>query len=219
MMAPPFDFIERSFLPIINRMGPTVTTKLIRHGFYPRGGGRIELDITPAPLRPIDCIERGEPLAQSAEVRFAHIPPAIAVRMMVTLRKQLPDWPDDAFVSRELPEDQGPGVILMLSARYANATEIVSGFGQLGVPAERLAKTAAARMRGFAATDAFAGPYLADQLLLPFAIAGGGRFSTVKLSQHSRTAMDIIEKFLPVRFAIIDDENGKHSVTIGMPTV
>ena len=158
MLAPPFDFIERAFLPIINRMGPTVTAKLIRHGFYPRGGGRIEVDITPAPLRPIDCTDRGEALAQSAEVRFAHIPPDIAKRILDTARKNLPHWPDDAFVSRELPEDQGPGVILMLEERFAHVTEIVSGFGQLGVPAERLAKTAAARMRGFVATDAFADP-------------------------------------------------------------
>ena len=214
MLAPPFDFIERAFLPIINRMGPTVTAKLIRHGFYPRGGGRIEVDIVPAPLRAIDCTERGEAMAQSAEVRFAHIPPEIAARMIRVVRKEFPHWPDDAFVSRELPEDQGPGVILMLEAQFANTTEIVSGFGQLGVPAERLAKMAAARMRGFAASNAFAGPYLADQLLLPFAMAGGGQFSTVKLSQHSRTAMEIIEQFLPVQFVVTNAAGGTHQISI-----
>jgi RNA 3'-terminal phosphate cyclase (ATP) len=44
MQAPPFDFIARSFLPVINRMGPSVSARLVRHGFYPRGGGRIEVD-------------------------------------------------------------------------------------------------------------------------------------------------------------------------------
>ena len=214
MLAPPFDFIERTFLPIINRMGPTVTAKLVRHGFYPRGGGRIEVDITPAPLQPIDCIDRGEALAQSAEVRFANVTPDIAQRILSTARKNLPHWPDDAFAVRQLPEDQGPGVILMLEARFAHVTEIVSGFGQLGVSSERLAKMAAARMRGFTATSAFAGPYLADQLLLPFALAGGGAFSTVKLSQHSRTAMDNIARFLPVQFAVTDTVDGVHHIRI-----
>ena len=46
MLAPPFEFIERSFLPILNRMGPTVSAKLVRHGFYPRGGGRIRFTIS-----------------------------------------------------------------------------------------------------------------------------------------------------------------------------
>jgi RNA 3'-terminal phosphate cyclase (ATP) len=72
---------------------------------------------------------------------------------------------------------------------------VFSGFGQLGVTAERVAKTAVGRMRGYLASDAFAGPYLADQLLLPFALAGGGSFTTVKPSQHSLTAADIIERF------------------------
>lgn len=96
---------------------------------------------------------------------------------------------------RELPAEQGPGNALLLEAHFEHATEIVTGFGKLGVSAESLAKTAAHRMAGFLATDAFAGPYLADQLLLPFALAGGGSFTTVKLSQHSLTAADIIERF------------------------
>ena len=84
------------------------------------------------------------------------------------------DWPEDAFAVRELPEEQGPGNILLLEAEFEHVTEVVSGFGKLGVSAEQLAKTAAERMAGYLASDAFAGPYLADQLLLPFALAGGG---------------------------------------------
>lgn len=59
LAASPFDFIERTLLPVINRMGPTITAKLVRHGFFPRGGGRIEIDIKPAPLRALECIECG----------------------------------------------------------------------------------------------------------------------------------------------------------------
>ncbi|MEN3748765.1 RNA 3'-terminal phosphate cyclase [Sphingomonas sp. HF-S3] len=196
MMAPPFDFIDRCFLPIVNRMGPRIEARLIRHGFYPRGGGRIEVDITPAPrLTPIDCLDRGAPTGVTASAVFASLPFDVADRMLATARRHLPDWPDSAFSARELPVDQGPGTILLLEASFEHATEIVSGFGKLGVSAESLAKKAAQRMTGYLASDAFAGPYLADQLLLPFALAGRGSFTTVKPSQHSRTAADIIERF------------------------
>ena len=67
-------------------------------------------------------------------------------------------------------------------------TEVVSGFGQLGVPAEKLAKRAVGRMTGYLESSAFAGPHLADQLLLPFALAGSGAFTTVKPSRHSLSA-------------------------------
>jgi RNA 3'-terminal phosphate cyclase (ATP) len=210
MMAPPFEFLERAFLPIVNRMGPQVSARLVRHGFFPRGGGRIEVDIAPAPLVPIDCIDRGALRSVSATALFAALAFTIAEREIVTVRKLLPDWPEDAFAVRQLPDEQGPGNALLLEAAFEHATEIVTGFGKLGVSAESLAKTAAQRMTGFLASDAFAGPYLADQLLLPFALAGGGSFTTVKPSQHARTAADVIERFTGQRWVFEQQANGCH---------
>jgi RNA 3'-terminal phosphate cyclase (ATP) len=212
MMAPPFDFLERAFLPIVNRMGPRVEARLIRHGFFPRGGGRIEVDIAPAPLAPIDCVARGERLRVSATALFAGLPFDIADRELKTARKSLPDWPEDAFLVRQLPEELGPGNALLLEAEFEQVTEIVTGFGKLGVSAESLAKNAAQRMAGYLASPAFAGPYLADQLLLPFALAGGGAFTTVKPSQHARTAADVIALFTGQRFRFEQQENGAHLV-------
>ncbi|TPG56510.1 RNA 3'-terminal phosphate cyclase [Sphingomonas glacialis] len=213
MLAPPFDFIAKSFLPVINRMGPRVTARLIRHGFYPRGGGRIEIDIEPAELTAINCVDRGALIGRSATALYAGLPLDVAEREIKTTRGLL-DWPEDAFSIRELPEEQGPGNIVLLEAAYEHVTEVVSGFGKLGVSAEHVAKTAAARMAGYLASDAFAGPYLADQLLLPFALAGGGSFTTVKPSQHSLTARVIIEAFLGRRCSFLQLPTGTHRVEI-----
>lgn len=212
MMAPPFDFIERTFLPVINRMGPKVEARLVRHGFYPRGGGRIEVEITPAPLQPQDCLECGAFDGGTVQVLFTGLPREIADRMIARVRKDLSDWPDDAFVLRELPADQGPGVILMIEARKDQVTEIASGFGQLGVPAERLAKTAAGRLKGYLSSDAFAGPYLADQLVLPFALAGSGSFTTVKPSGHLLAAIELAQRFLSRPIALKQETSGRHLV-------
>jgi RNA 3'-terminal phosphate cyclase (ATP) len=212
MMAPPFEFLDRVFLPVLNRMGPAVSARLIRHGFYPRGGGRIEVDITPAPLTPIECVDRGAPLSISATALIAGLAPDIAEREIKAARKILTDWPETAFAVRDLPADQGPGNVLLLEAVYEHATEVVTGFGKLGVSAESLAKTAAQRMAGFLASRAFAGPYLADQLLLPFALAGGGRFTTVKPSQHALTARDIIARFTGQRWVFEQLPDGCHLV-------
>lgn len=214
MMAPPFDFIERVFLPVLNRMGPTVEARLIRHGFYPKGGGRIEVDIVPAPLRALECLERGALQEVSATALFAGLPADIALREVKTARALLPDWAEEAFRVRQLPEEVGPGNALLLEARFERVSEIVTGFGKLGVSAESLAKTAAQRMTGFLASTAFAGPYLADQLLLPFALAGGGAFTTVKPSQHARTAADVIALFTDKRFIFDQQASGAHLVRL-----
>jgi RNA 3'-terminal phosphate cyclase (ATP) len=212
-MAPPFDFIQRTFLPLINRMGPAVTARLVRHGFYPRGGGRIEVDIIPAPLQRMDCIDRGAPTGVTAEVVFCGLPFDVADRMLARARRDLTAWPYEAFTVRQLSGDEGPGVILMLEARYGQVTELVSGFGQLGVSAERLAKTAAARMQGYVQSTAFAGPYLADQLILPFVLAGGS-LTTVKPSQHLLTAIDIARMFTARSINLTRQSGGGHLLDI-----
>src|SRR5205823_10639717 len=46
--APPYDFLERTFIPLVRRMGPQILIELGRYGFYPPGGGRFDVFIDPA---------------------------------------------------------------------------------------------------------------------------------------------------------------------------
>ena len=61
-MAPPFHFIDRSFVPLLRHMGAEVQLTLRRHGFYPAGGGEVEAVIHPSTtgLRPLVLEERGD---------------------------------------------------------------------------------------------------------------------------------------------------------------
>jgi RNA 3'-terminal phosphate cyclase (ATP) len=211
--SPPFEFLARTFLPLVNRMGPKVEIRLIRHGFYPVGGGRIEVDITPAPLMPVEFVERGAFRKGSASAFVAALPYDIGKREVDAARKVL-DWPEDAFSVEVLPQELGPGNILLTQAEYEHVTEVVSGFGKLGVSAESLGKTAAQRLFGYMGTSAFAGPYLADQLLLPMALAGRGRFTTVKPSEHARTAAPVIALFTGRTCRFSDRPGGGHEVVI-----
>ena len=214
--APPFDFIARVFLPLINLMGPQVSATLIRPGFYPAGGGRIEVGIVPArSLGRLDLIERGTLRRVEARALVAALPGEIAVRELAAVESVL-GWPEESRRIEQLPERFGPGNVLLLEAEFENVTEIASGFGRLGVRAEHVGEKAARRMAGYLASNAFAGPYLADQLLLPMALAGGGSFTTVKPSLHARTAADIIARFLDVTIAFEQqEEDGCHLVTVG----
>lgn len=214
-MAPPFDFMACCFLPVFERMGPRVSATIKRHGFFPRGGGRIEIEIEPAPLRRISCLDRGHPVSRTGTVLFASLDGDIARRIRKAALKNLPGWTEDDIAIRELPADQGPGIALVLDAAFEHVTEVVSGFGKLGLSAEKIGATAGKRMAGYEASGAFAGPYLQDQLLLPMAIGGGGLFTSVKISEHTRTAAALIERFTGRTTTFAQDEQGRHVVRVG----
>lgn len=201
-MCPPVDFIEHAFLPILARMGAPITVSLERHGFNPAGGGRWTVSIDPcAAFTPITIESRGQTLRREARAMCAGLAGEIGVRELAQVKKRL-DWSEDELVMRQLPEDQGPGNVVMISIVSENATEIATGFGQRGVLAETVADGAIDEIRAYLATDAPVGVHLADQLLIPLALAGGGAFVTGSLSLHARTNMEIIERFLPVKFEI-----------------
>jgi RNA 3'-terminal phosphate cyclase (ATP) len=212
--APPFDFLAKVFLPILRRMGPGVEARLVRPGFYPAGGGRIEVDIEPvAELAPLDLVERGTLHRVEARAIIAGLPGDIAVRELAAVERVL-GWPEEARRIEQLPEALGPGNVLMLEAEFDGVTEMTSGFGQLGVPAQTVGEKAAKRMAGFLASPAAIGPYLADQLLLPLALAGAGRFTTVKPSRHTLTGAALIPRFLEAGFRIGEQANGAFLVEV-----
>jgi len=58
--APPFDFLARCFVPLIQRMGPSIELELLRPGFFPAGGGKFHARIEPVKrLTRFDLLERG----------------------------------------------------------------------------------------------------------------------------------------------------------------
>lgn len=85
MAAPPFDFVEKCFLPQIERMGPKVQVNLERYGFYPAGGGRFTVEIEPErKLTPLSLGDRGETQAPIVHALVSNLNPKIALRELET---------------------------------------------------------------------------------------------------------------------------------------
>ncbi|KQV38770.1 RNA 3'-terminal phosphate cyclase [Massilia sp. Root335] len=84
--------------------------------------------------------------------------------------------------------------------RDGDATEVFTALGEKSVPAEQVARQAVQRARRYLASQAAFAEYLADQMMLPLALAGSGGFTLDEVSMHARTNAQVIETFLPVRF-------------------
>lgn len=200
--APPFDFLVKAFLPIINRMGAGVAATIERHGFYPAGGGKFVVSINPtAQLGALELVERGDFTAQVARAIVAHLPFDIAERELSLIGRKM-DLPGEALHGETIKTSPGPGNAVTIELTSQHVTEIFTGFGERGVSAEAVANSVVKEARAYIAAEVVAGEYLADQLLLPFALARGGAFTTLPLSKHSTTNMDVIQKFLDVKFKV-----------------
>jgi RNA 3'-terminal phosphate cyclase (ATP) len=211
--APSFDFLASAYLPLVNRMGATVTVELERHGFYPVGGGRLVAIIEPAKsLTGFDLLERGAEGRRRATALISHLPEYIGQRELDHIAARV-NWPVDSFHLHVLSNTYGPGNAIILELEFEHVTEFFTGIGRRGVPAEQIADEAFIEMSEYLATGNPVGCHLADQLMLPLGIAAwqtghGGRFRTLPLTCHSTTHMDILRLFLNCHITSGCDENG-----------
>jgi len=196
--APPFDFLAKVFLPLVERMGPKLAARLERHGFYPAGGGKFHMTIEPrARLERLDLMTRGGVTGRRARALVANLPQKIAERELQTIAHKL-SWKEAWLRAETVDNSRGPGNVVMIEIECENVTELFTGFGERGVRAEAVAEAAVKQARQYLAGEAAAGEYLADQLLVPMAIAGGGSFTTRRLSRHATTNIEVIRRFLDV---------------------
>jgi RNA 3'-terminal phosphate cyclase (ATP) len=193
--SPPFDFLARSFLPLLGRMGANVQLELASYGFYPRGGGEIRARIAPAArLGALELPERGLLVRGFAEAYVAAIPLHVAQRELEVIGRRLGFAPADLLL-RALPNDVGPGNAVTITLEHAHVTEVFTGFGEKGVRAEEVAERAAEEACVYLASGAPVDEHLADQLLLPMALGGGGAFVARTVTPHLRSNAAVIEKF------------------------
>ena len=211
--APPFDFLEKAFLPLINQMGPVVQAVLEKPGFYPAGGGRFRVSINPASLKRFDLCERGKIIQKTARACVANLPVSIANRELKVIGEKL-EWDRDGLEAVEVENSQGPGNILILEVKSENVTEVFTGFGEKGTSAEKVAKRAAKSVREYLALDVPVGRYLADQLLIPMALAGGGKVRTLSPTRHTTTNIEVIKKFIDVKIAVNEYDQNQWEIEI-----
>jgi RNA 3'-terminal phosphate cyclase (ATP) len=209
--APSFEFLEQSFLGIINKMGPKVSASFERPGFYPAGGGKFNVDIHPSPLKGIEVTQRGEILNRTAKACVANLSEGIAAREIEVVKKLL-GWEDFEIIT--VPSSQGPGNVLTLTVESEKITEIFTGFGIKGVTAEKVAKRCVNQVKSYLGSNVPVGRFLADQLLIPMAMAGTGRFLTLPLSRHTTTNIDVIKQFMDLNISSREVQKNQWEIEI-----
>ncbi|MCA9800707.1 MAG: RNA 3'-terminal phosphate cyclase [Cyanobacteria bacterium HKST-UBA02] len=214
-MAPPVEFLSRTFLPLLERQGARVSLDLKSYGFYPGGGGIIETAIDPAgKLLPLHLEESLDLLSIKTAALVCRLPESIAQRELDELSQKLGSAIEgSAIINGE--RSGGPGNAVFVHVETGEITETFSALGKKGLRAEMVAGDAARQAKQYLETGAPVGEHLADQLLLPLALAGSGSFITGPPSSHTLTNIETIREFLDVRIEMqADDRKSRVKIVI-----
>ena len=202
--APPLDYFRAVLLGLLGRMGARLRLAAHRRGYFPGGGGEVELTVEPgARLRPLAAESPGRLLELRGAAHVGNLPAHIAARMREAALQALGERAaiDVAVLGEDGAQGRGGAVVA-----WAETEASVLGAGEVaerGVPAETLGARVGAGLRADLAAGASLDVHAADQLLVYLALAGGRSVFTARtLSSHARTAIWLIEQFLPVRFSV-----------------
>lgn len=217
-LSPPFEFLQKTFLPQLSKMGPKVESKLCSFGFFPAGGGEFRLGITPVEkLKGLVIVERGELTAKRVTAVVSQIDASVATRECETIRRRT-GWDAKAFQTINVQNPVGPGNVVLVELESEQVTEVVIGYGRPGLRAEQVARGVVRAARGYISAEVPVGEYLADQLLLPMGLAAAegevSRFRTVKPSLHTTTHVQLLKMFLPIEIDMEKTARGHFLITV-----
>ncbi|MBU0590971.1 RNA 3'-phosphate cyclase [Candidatus Micrarchaeota archaeon] len=183
MKSPGYDYFEKVFVPAIHKFGVKIETRMLKTGYYPKGGGMIEFEIEPSEL--YGCTDWPQEDKIKAIIRIAGLPMDITVR-----EKKIFVQEDicDVFIRQDETLSVGNAVTAWNGYRGSYV------LGEKGKRAEVVAQESLDELKK---ETKDVDKHLADQLLIYAALAKGeSRFETYEITEHFRTNTAIIGKFV-----------------------
>ncbi|MBF0408730.1 MAG: RNA 3'-terminal phosphate cyclase [Candidatus Riflebacteria bacterium] len=213
--SPPFHYMSEVFFPAISLMGSSCKAELLQWGFYPAGGGKFTAKIVSPEnkLIPLDLVERGKLKHAEVIAVVSKIPWEIADEECRLIVKSARFQIDK--IRPETVKSPGPGNAAMILMEFENSRAMFTAFGEQGVSRNRVAHLAASAANKMYESGAATDEHLADQMLLPMALAGSGSFTTTSISDHTITNISTIKKFLDIRIEYSQTDKKIHRVQVG----
>ena len=206
--SPSMDFMRFAFLPLLRRMGAEIDVEIEQYGFYPRGGGSLHVRIDSSCFDgSLDLLERGRRVDMHSLITTVNLPTNIAEREENRLRTKLGlKKKQQTYI--EINDAHCEGNFVSVVVQSEHVTECFGEPARRGVQAERIADKVAKQVKKYVKDSAPVGEYLADQLMLPALLAGGGQYLATHASMHSSTNADVIALFCGDKVQISEQTPG-----------
>lgn len=202
-------------VPALRKVGLYAFPELVTGGFGRESAGFVNLDVEPSALNGIQWADRGRQIGIEALIVTSSLPPSIGERGLAHLRKLAQNANLPLTANHIQIASRQTGIYVNLSAQYERAYGGGSSIGGRGMRVESVAQLAFEELFQWMQTSATVDPYLADQLLLPLALAEDESiFSVSRLTSRFLTCVWVIKQFTPIHITVKGSENGPGTVTI-----
>ncbi len=228
----PVEYLQQVLLPHLRKFAESIEIKLIKRGYYPKGGGNVEIIVTPtSSLADFSSFtdfyaalnKKVKKISLAGDFQLLKIngishaakslqDKKVAERQAAEAEKLLKGkykCPIDMQVSYQETASAGTGITLWAVFGKNGETDEenpcilgADALGEAGKPAEKVGEEAARKLIEEIGAAATVDEHLQDQLLLFMALLPGSTVRFHKLTEHAKTNMYVIERFLPVRFVV-----------------
>lgn len=190
--APTIDYLEHLLVRVLRHHGAAITLDIQRRGYFPIGGGAVKVTVAPSHLIPISI---SEPLRQSAGIcsSAAGLPRHVVERQMAAAVAAMDGLAGIEVTPKYQMDLQTEGGLGSSCTAWAG-THGGSMLGRRGLPAEKVGVGAVANLQEERATGGDVDQYLADQLLVYLAVAGG-EYTASRFTLHAETMLWLLSLF------------------------
>lgn len=214
--SPTFDYIKMVWMPVMSNLGCPANIEMTTAGFYPMGGGRIQLSIEPnRGMKGLTKMTPSQSQRLHGQSLIVNLPESVGHRQREQMLARLNEDDLPAVIEAGRLDSPGKGSAVFITGVQEPSYFGFSALGERGKRAELVADEAIDRLRAFQQSGAPVDRFLADQLLIPLSIAPEvSRFRIERVSQHFETNVGIVKKFLDVGIELEVSEDGSAGVKL-----
>ncbi len=225
------DYLQNILVPHLQRFVEKIDVKIMKRGYYPKGGGEIEVKIRPR--FKLSEFETFETFWQDLQLKCSTINlteqgKVEQIRGIINLSQELEEKkvaerirlsavdalrPLHVPVNIRIEHTQAASVggdfllwvVCSQNGKVDFDNPVLLGSDALLEPrkrSEEVGKEATKKLMQEINSGAAADHYLADQLIMFMALLPGSEIITSEVSKHALTNMYVVEQFLPVKFEV-----------------